>query len=67
MAHLIVFLNQHAPHHFCKLHKALYGLKHAPRACFDKLKIVLLHYDFLNYKSDTSLFTYNLQANHCSC
>lgn len=40
----------------CKLNKALYGLKKAPRAWYDKLKGCLTMWNFLNSKADTSFF-----------
>ena len=36
------FQDSERPHHVCKLKKAFYGLKEAPRAWFDRLKIALL-------------------------
>ena len=42
--------------YICKLNKALYGLKHAPRAWYDKLKGCLTDWNFTNSKADTSLF-----------
>ena len=44
------------PNHICKLNKALYGLRQAPRAWFDKLKGALHSWNFENSKCDTSLF-----------
>ena len=44
------------PHHVCRLHKALYGLRQAPRAWFERLKGVLLSLGFKNSISDPSLF-----------
>ena len=46
------------PTHVCHLHKALYGLRQAPRAWFDHLKRVLLSLVFLHSVSDPSLFYY---------
>ena len=40
----------------CRLYKALYGLKHAPRAWFHRLSKKLTTLDFTSYKSDSSLF-----------
>lgn len=40
----------------CKLHKAIYWLKQAPRAWFDKLHSALLNLGFISGKSDQSLF-----------
>ena len=42
----------------CKLNKALYGLKKAPRQWFDRLKSTLLHLDFSRSKCDPSLFVF---------
>ena len=42
-----------------KLCKALYCLKQALRAWYQAFKSFLLHYRFINSKSDTSLFIYN--------
>nr|KYP42598.1 Retrovirus-related Pol polyprotein from transposon TNT 1-94 [Cajanus cajan] len=53
------FVHPTFPHHVCKLHKALYSLKQAPRAWFHALKIFLVQYGFQNSKTDTSLFIYS--------
>ena len=51
------FVNKSKPNHICRLKKALYGLRQAPRAWFDKLKGALNSWGFENSKcDDTSLF-----------
>jgi hypothetical protein len=42
-----------------KLDKALYGIKHAPRAWYSRLSTKLTHLGFVASKADTSLFIYN--------
>jgi hypothetical protein len=46
------------PHHVCKLHKAIYGLKEAPRAWFTHLSQALFDLGFHSSSVDTSLFIY---------
>lgn len=46
------------PHYLCKLKKAIYGLKHAPRAWFDKFSSFLLEFGFKCTTRDPSLFVY---------
>jgi len=41
---------------FCKLNKAIYGLKQALRSSFQNLSIVLSSFGFSSTKSDSSLF-----------
>jgi histone deacetylase 1/2 len=48
-----------APHHVCRLDKALYRLKQAPRAWYSRLSANLQDFGFLPSKADTSLFLYN--------
>ena len=56
MTQLEGFDDQSKPDYVCKLKKALYRLKQALRAWYDKLKLALLQWGFLNSKFDTSLF-----------
>uniref|UniRef100_A0A803P919 Reverse transcriptase Ty1/copia-type domain-containing protein n=1 Tax=Cannabis sativa TaxID=3483 RepID=A0A803P919_CANSA len=50
------FVLPDAPHLVCKLNKALYGFKQAPRTWFEKLNNTLTDLDFSSSKSDRSLF-----------
>lgn len=50
------FVDSTYPHHVCRLHKALCGLKQAPRAWFQKLSQALLALGFTTSLVDTSLF-----------
>jgi histone deacetylase 1/2 len=50
--------NKSSPHFLCKLDKALYELKQAPRAWYSRLSSKLLALGFFASKSDTSLFIY---------
>ena len=53
------FVDQAKPTYVCKLHKALYNLKQAPRSWFETLRGALLTWGFHNYVSDNSLFYSN--------
>lgn len=44
------------PSHVCQLHKALYGLKQTPCAWFDRLRLTLQQWGFINSKVDSFLF-----------
>ena len=46
------------PHHVCLLHKALHGLKQAPRAWFDRYSSQLLHIGFSSFGANGNLFIY---------
>ena len=50
------FEDKRRPNHICKLKKALYGLRQAPRVWFDKLNSALYSWGFKNSKCDASLF-----------
>jgi hypothetical protein len=45
--------------YICKLDKAIYGLKQAPKVWYAKLSSNLLALGFKSSKADTSLFFYN--------
>ena len=57
------FIDPARPHHVCRLKKALYDLKQAPRAWFDHLKTALLDWGFTNSVSDTLLFHWRIKNN----
>ncbi|KAL9259759.1 Retrovirus-related Pol polyprotein from transposon RE1-like protein [Drosera capensis] len=44
--------------HVCRLHKALYGLRQAPRSWFHRFSSFLLRSGFTQAKSDSSMFVY---------
>jgi hypothetical protein len=44
-------------HLVCKLKKALYGLKHAPRSWYEKIDSFLFQQGFMRSKSDPNLYT----------
>nr|GEU44953.1 retrovirus-related Pol polyprotein from transposon TNT 1-94 [Tanacetum cinerariifolium] len=50
------FIDDDHPSHVFKLKKALYGLKHAPRAWYDKLSLFLLQNHFFKGTIDLTLF-----------
>lgn len=50
------FVDQDRPHFVCRLKKALYGLRQAPRAWYQELRNYLLTLGFVNSVADTSLF-----------
>lgn len=49
---------------FCKLNKALYSLKQAPQVWFQKLKITLSSWEFINVVPDASYFIHKFGANY---
>lgn len=49
-------------HLVCKLNKAMYGLKHAPRALFDRLNSTLHNFGFVSSKCDP--FLLHLHSTH---
>jgi hypothetical protein len=57
------FQDPHHPHHVYKLKKALYGLKHAPRAWYERLTTYLLTKGFTQGQADRTLFIRN-QGTH---
>jgi hypothetical protein len=55
------------PNHMYKLHKALFGLKQAPRAWYECLKDFLLKNDFVMGKADSTLFTLKVDKDIFVC
>ena len=53
------FQHSQYPNHVCKLRKAIYGLRQAPRAWYNELRHFLLLQGFMNSKSDSSLFIFH--------
>jgi hypothetical protein len=51
--------DQSHPNYVCKLDKALYELKQAPRAWYSRLSKKLIELGFNSSKADTSLFFYS--------
>jgi hypothetical protein len=55
------FENPKYPHRVYKLSKALYGLKHASRAWYARLKTFLLEHGYVMWSVDKTIFT----LKHC--
>lgn len=53
------FEDPYKPDYVCKLKKAIYGLKHAPRAWFDNFTLFLIDFGFFCSFPDPSLFVYH--------
>nr|XP_016444362.1 PREDICTED: uncharacterized mitochondrial protein AtMg00810-like [Nicotiana tabacum] len=51
------FVKYQYPSHVCRLHKAIYGLRKAPRAWYMEFKNFICSIGFARSKLDTSLFT----------
>jgi len=58
------FENHTLPNHVFKLQKALYGLKWAPHARYDKLNSFLLENGFMKGKVHTTFFTRKVGKNY---
>jgi hypothetical protein len=56
------FVHPSFPNHVCKLKKAIYSLKQAPRAWFSRLSDKLFQLGFVGSKADTSLFLYRTET-----
>ena len=52
------FKDTSKPDHVCRLRKAIYGLRQAPRALYTTLRTALFQLGFKNSKADSSLFIY---------
>ncbi|RVW75058.1 Retrovirus-related Pol polyprotein from transposon RE2 [Vitis vinifera] len=52
------FKDTSKPDHVCRLRKAIYGLRQAPRAWYTALRTALFQLGFKNSKADSSLFIY---------
>lgn len=50
------FIDPARPSYICKLHRAIVGLKQAPRARFHRFSSQLLQHGFISSKADTSMF-----------
>ncbi|XP_042035270.1 uncharacterized mitochondrial protein AtMg00810-like [Salvia splendens] len=53
------FVDPQFPNHVCRLKKAIYGLKQAPLAWYQRLSDFLIRIGFFCSRSDPSLFIYN--------
>lgn len=62
MAQPLGYIHTSFPTHVCKLRKAIYDLKQAPRAWNTMLKNTLLSWGFTNSPADTSLFFYRKET-----
>ncbi|GJT69206.1 retrovirus-related pol polyprotein from transposon TNT 1-94 [Tanacetum coccineum] len=56
------FESSEFPNHVCKLNKALYELKQAPRAWYETLSKFLTQHKFIRGTIDNTLFTYKTQS-----
>lgn len=59
MEQLPSFIDPQLPKHVCCLHKAISGLKQAPRAWFQRFSHFLLQYGFQCSRTDSSLFVFS--------
>lgn len=59
MAQLPVFVDLYYPDHVCRLKKALYGLRQALFAWFQRFNKFLLSFGFCQCRSDSSLFHFH--------
>lgn len=50
------FIDRHFPDPLCLLHKSIYGLRQAPRTCFDGFSGPLFELGFIRSRTDTSIF-----------
>ncbi|GJZ62926.1 retrovirus-related pol polyprotein from transposon TNT 1-94 [Tanacetum coccineum] len=56
------FESSEYPNHVCKLNKALYALKQAPKAWYETLSKFLSQHKFIRGTIDNTLFTYKTQS-----